>query len=201
MRRPGFPGAVALALPVAAAAAYWPALMGGLIWDDDGHVTRPDLRPLHGLRRIWFEPGATQQYYPLLHSAFWAEHRLWGDSVLGYHLLNAGLHAGAAWLLLAVLRVLSFPAPRLAAAIFALHPVCVESVAWISEQKNTLSAVLYLLSALAFLRFDATRRRPLYSWALGLFVLALLTKTVTATLPAALLVVLWWKRGKLSWKE
>src|SRR4051812_3993941 len=68
-------------------AIYWPALHAGFIWDDDAHVTRVDLRSLEGLGRIWFEPGATQQYYPLLHSAFWLEHRLWGDSPLGYHLV------------------------------------------------------------------------------------------------------------------
>ncbi len=85
--------------------------------------------------------------------------------------------------------------------MFALHPVCVESVAWISEQKNTLSAVFYLGAALLYLDFDRTRRRHLYSWALSLFVLALLTKTVTATLPAALLVVFWWCRGRLEWRR
>jgi tetratricopeptide (TPR) repeat protein len=181
-------------------AVYFPALHGGLLWDDDAHVTKPALRSLHGLWRIWFEVGATQQYYPVLHSSFWIEHRLWGDSVLGYHLANVVLHAGAACLLFLVLRSLSFPAPRLAALLFALHPVCVESVAWISEQKNTLSAAMYLGSALLYLRFDATRRRAFYSWALALFVLAVLTKTVTATLPAALLVTFWWRRGKLAWK-
>ena len=181
--------------------AYGPALTGGLLWDDDAHVTKAALRSLHGLWRIWFEAGATQQYYPLVHSAFWVEHRLWGDHVLGYHLANVAEHAAAAWLLWVILRVLDFPAPRLAALVFALHPVCVESVAWISEQKNTLSAVLYLASALVYLRFDATRRRNLYSAAFGLFVLALLSKSVTATLPAALLVVLWWRRGRLEWRR
>ncbi len=181
--------------------AYLPALRGGFLWDDDAHVTRQSLRSLHGLWRIWFEAGATQQYYPLLHSAFWIEHRLWGDSLLCYHLLNVALHAGAAWLLFALLRRLSFPVPRLAALLFALHPVCVESVAWISEQKNTLSAVFYLLSALTYLRFDEKPRKSLYFGAFALFVLALLTKTVTATLPAALLVVFWWRRGKLGWKR
>jgi tetratricopeptide (TPR) repeat protein len=181
--------------------AYVPALMGGFLWDDDAHVTRQALRSLHGLWRIWFEPGATQQYYPLVHSAFWAEHRLWGDSVFAYHLLNVVLHAGVAWLLFVILRTLSFPAPRVAALLFALHPVCVESVAWISEQKNTLSAVFYLLSALAYLRFDETRRKSPYLLALALFTLALLTKTVTATLPAALLVVFWWRRGRLGWRR
>jgi|CZKI01.1.fsa_nt_gi tetratricopeptide (TPR) repeat protein len=200
MRRPGFPGGVALALPIAALAAYWPALRGALVWDDDAHVTRPDLRSLHGLWRIWSEPGATQQYYPVLHSAFWAEHRLWGDSALGYHLVNVLLHLGAVLLLYRVLRRLSVAGALLGASMFALHPVCVETVAWISEQKNTLSTVLCLAAALAYLRFDGDRRRRWYALGTGLFCLALLAKSVTATLPAALLVVLWWKRGRLSWK-
>src|SRR5208337_5121761 len=128
----------------------------------------------------------------------WLEHRLWGDSVLGYHLLNVGLHAAAACLFAIVLLRILPAAQRertwtawLAAAVFALHPVCVESVAWISEQKNTLSLVFYLLSALAYLGFDGSRGRPgagrAYVLASLLFVAALLTKSVTATLPAALL--------------
>ena len=197
---PGAAGSAALLL-AATLAAYAPALTGSLLWDDDAHVTKPALRSLHGLWRIWFEAGATQQYYPLLHTAFWAEHRLWGDSVLAYHLVNVVLHATAAWLLILILRRLSFAAAILAGLVFALHPICVESVAWISEQKNTLSAVFYLGSALLYLDFDRTRRRSLYSWALGLFVLALLTKTVTATLPAALLVVFWWRRGRIEWRR
>jgi len=187
----------------ASLAAYWPMLQGGQIWDDDAHVTVPMLRSLHGLWRIWFELGATQQYYPVLHSAFWLEHRLWGDATLGYHLTNVFLHATAACLLAVILRRLwkREDAAWLAAFLFALHPVCVESVAWISEQKNTLSAVFYLLSALTYLRFDRERGRGTYVLALGLFILAVLSKSVTATLPAALLVVLWWQRGSLSWKR
>jgi len=181
--------------------AYLPALRGGLLWDDDHHITTPDLQSLHGLWRIWFDPGATQQYYPLLHSAFWIEHRIWGDSVLGYHLANVLLHATAAFLLLAILRRLSLPGAWLAGFMFALHPICVEAVAWISEQKSTLSGVLYLCSALAWLHFDQTRSKRKYFLATGLFVLALLSKTVTATLPAALLVVLWWKRGRVDWRR
>ena len=172
----------------------------GFVWDDEAHVPRPDLASLHGLWRIWSEPGATQQYYPVLYSAFWVQHRLWGYSALGYHLANVALHAAAACLLLRVLVRLSVPGALLAASAFALHPVCVESVAWISEQKNTLSAVFYLAAGLAYLRFDRDRRPRWYVFATLLFVLALLSKTVTATLPAALLVVLWWKRGRLSWK-
>jgi len=181
--------------------AYLPAFRGGLLWDDDAHVTRPALRSIHGLWRIWFDVGATQQYYPLLHSAFWIEHRLWGDSVLGYHLANVTLHAACAWLLVLILRGLAFPAPVLAGLIFALHPVCVESVAWISEQKNTLSTAFYLGAALLYLGFDETRSRSRYACASALFAMALLTKSVTATLPAALLVVFWWRRGRIGWRR
>ena len=181
--------------------AYWPALRGGLLWDDTAHVTRPELRSLRGLGRIWSELGATQQYYPLLHSAFWVEHRIWGDRVLGYHLTNLVLHVAAALLVVMIVRRLSLPGAWLAGFVFALHPVFANSVAWISEQKSTLSAVFYLGSALAYLYFDRDRWRTEYFLALGLFVLALLTKTVTATLPAALLVVFWWKRGRLDWKR
>lgn len=180
--------------------AYWPSIDGGLLWDDRGHVTALDLQSLSGLWRIWSELGATQQYYPLLHSAFWFEHRLWGDAVVGYHLTNLALHTAAAFLLVFILRRLSLPGAWLSAFIFALHPVCVNSVAWISEQKSTLSTVFYLAAALVYLGYEQTRRKPQYWLALGLFVLALLSKTVTATLPAALLVVLWWKYGRLRWK-
>ncbi len=181
--------------------AYLPALNGGLLWDDDGHVTRPDLQSLHGLWRIWFEIGSTQQYYPVLHSAFWVEHRLWGNAVLDYHLTNVGLHALAAVLVVVILRRLSVPGAWLAGFIFALHPVAVESAAWISEQKNTLSAIFYLSAAVAYLSFDRTRRKWAYFLASGLFGLALLSKSVTATLPCALLVVFWWQRGCLEWKR
>ena len=192
---------MAVLLLCATLAAYSPALNGGLVWDDDGHVTKPALQSLHGLGRIWFEVGATQQYYPMLHSAFWIEHRLWGDSVLGYHLTNVFLHVMAACLVVWIMRRLSLPGAWFAGFLFALHPVCVEAVAWIAEQKSTLSAVFYLGAAIAYLRFDQTRRKTLYFYALGLFVLALLSKTVTATLPAALLLVFWWQRKRVGWKR
>jgi protein O-mannosyl-transferase len=109
--------------------AYLPALKGTFLWDDDSHLTRPELQSLHGLWRIWFDLGATQQYYPLLHSAFWTEHRLWGDAPLGYHSVNLLLHGLAACLIMKIMRRLSLPGGFLASLIFALHPVCVEAVA------------------------------------------------------------------------
>ena len=196
------PGAwIGFALFLLTLVAYAPAMTAEFIWNDSDYVTAPELRSLAGLGRIWFEVGATEQYYPLLHSAFWLQHQLWGDSPTGYHLVNILLHATSACLLVAVLRRLAIPGAWLAGFIFALHPVYVESVAWISEQKNTLSLAFYLSAALLYLRFDQERRRSLYRAATAVFVLALLSKSVTATLPAALLVVLWWKRGRLEWKQ
>jgi tetratricopeptide (TPR) repeat protein len=194
--------ALILALTVG---CYWPALHGSLVWDDEAHVTRPALRSLEGLGQIWSNLHATQQYYPLLHTAFWLEHRLWGDSTLGYHLVNVLLHAMAAGLLVLILRRINVPGAGVAGVLFAVHPVCVESVAWISEQKNTLSLVLYLFASLAYLRFDARRGTPAatraYCAATLLFIMSLLSKSVTATLPAALIVVSWWRRGRLSWRR
>ena len=128
-------------------------------------------------------------------------HRLWGDATTGYHLTNIILHASSAWLLTVILRRLAIPGAFLAAVMFALHPVAVESVAWMTELKNTLSTVCYLAAALAYLRFDEKRRPAAYVRALALFTLGLLAKTVTAILPAVLLVVFWWKRGRIDWRR
>ena len=205
-RRLQTPAAVAAIFAVTLV-AYLPSLRGGLLWDDGSHITAHRLQTWGGLYRIWFQLGTTQQYYPILHSAFWIEHRLWGDSVIGYHLINLALHATAACLfglVLARLRPLQTGWPWaewLAAAVFALHPVCAESVAWISEQKNTLSLVFYLLSALAYLRFDRVRRPRWFALAFLLFTLALLSKSVTATLPAALLLLIALRRGELTFRR
>src|SRR5246127_984006 len=191
----------ALLLLILAAIAYLPALNGTPIWDDDAHITRSELRSWDGLAKIWTQPGNTQQYYPFVHTVFWLEHKLWGDAPLGYHLVNLLLHCISALLLLKILRRLEIPGGWLAAAIFVLHPVQVESVAWISELKNALSGVFYLSSGLIYLEFDRTRKLGPYLTAVALFLLGLLSKTVIATLPAALLVIFWWKRGKLSFKR
>jgi tetratricopeptide (TPR) repeat protein len=183
--------------------AYLPLLTTttGLLWDDAGHVTSPGLRALDGLWRIWTQIGATQQYYPVVHTAFWLQARLWGDNLTGYHLVNVLLHAGSATLLVAILRRLNVPGSLLAGLLFALHPVQVESVAWIAELKNTLSCVFFLGAALSYLRFDDTRARGAYLAALSLFGLAVLSKSVTATLPVGLLVALWYRRGALDWRR
>jgi tetratricopeptide (TPR) repeat protein len=176
--------------------SYLPALRGGFIWDDDQYVTaNPLLTAPGGLADIWLSPEKSPQYYPVTFTSFWIEHRLWGGDPAGYHTINLLLHALSALLLWRLLALLAIPGAPLAAALFALHPLQVESVAWVTERKNVLSGLLYLLSAFAFLRFagfgGAIRNRGRwYAAALALFALALLGKSVTATLPATLLILL-----------
>ncbi len=195
---------------------YWPALGGGFIWDDDLHVTgNLALRHVEGLRWIWLHPGwlpavrgyIPTQYYPLLHTSFWIDYQLWGLDPRGYHAVNVLLQVAVSLLVWRVLRRLEIPGALLAAAVFALHPVQVESVAWITERKNLLSALFSLAAALAYFRFSPPEREPAsgrsrdYILALLLFLLALLSKTVAVSLPVALGLVLWWKRGRLARRE
>ena len=202
------PWVAGVAVLLAVGVAYLPALQAGFIWDDDDYVTANEtLRSADGLRRIWFDVGATPQYYPLVHTTFWIEYRLWGLNPLGYHAVNVALHGLNAVLLGLLLRRLRVPGAWLAAAVFGLHPVHVESVAWITERKNVLSTACYLGSLLAYRRFarlgeaDGPRARGFYGLTLLLFALALFAKTVTCTLPAAILLLTWWKRGRLTWRD
>jgi len=193
---------LAIALVAMTLAAYWPAMQsGGFIWDDDDYVLEnKTLLDAGGLKDIWVSPKATPQYYPLVHTSYWIEYRMWELDPTGYHVTNVLLHALASILLWCLLRKLGIPGAWLAAALFAIHPVHVESVAWITERKNVLSVVFYLGAALAYVKWSNARaggqaRRSTYAIALILFVCALLSKTVTSTLPAALLLVAWWKDG------
>ncbi len=181
--------------------AYHPEWHGGFFWDESGYITKPDLRSLTGLARVWIQPTATLQYYPLLFSFFWLAHRLWGDLPTGYHFANILLHACVALLFVRLLQRLKIPGAWLAGIIFALHPVQVEAVSWISEIKSTLSGIFYLGSALVYLKYDQDRGKARYAVSFGLFVLGLLAKSAIMTLPAALLLIFWWQRGKLSWKR
>jgi len=191
-------------------AAYWPALDAGFVWDDDAYVIEnTTLRSVDGLRRIWLDFEATPQYYPMVHSTFWLEYQLWQLNPSGYHLMNILLHMLAAVLAWRVLAQLGLPGSWLAAAIFAVHPVHVESVGWITERKNVLSAVFYLVSLLAYLRaagigagpFDERSSRRLYALSLVAFACALLSKTVTGSLPAVILLLLWWQNGRIARRD
>ncbi len=188
-------------ISVAVFLVYFPAWNAGFVWDDDAHITTTAFRSWYGLWKIWFEVGSVQQYYPLVHTVSWLEYKLFADVPNGYHFVNIGLHALNAVLIALILKRLRIPGAYLASALFALHPVMVESVAWITEIKNTLSGAFYFGAVLAYLRFDESRRRSWYILALGFFVAALLSKTTAASLPGALLVIFWWKKGRLSWKD
>jgi tetratricopeptide (TPR) repeat protein len=180
---------------------YALAWNGQPIWDDEIHITRPELRSLHGLVRIWSDPAAAPQYYPVLHTLFWLEYKLWDGSVLPYHLVTIFFHALLALLVMLILRRLNVPGAWLAALVFALHPVHVESVAWLSEIKNTMSGALAAAAMLAYLKYDQDRHPFAYLAALLFFVAALLTKTAVVALPIVLLILFWWKRGSLGWRR
>ncbi|MES1213576.1 MAG: tetratricopeptide repeat protein [Singulisphaera sp.] len=190
---------------------YAPVLSAGFIWDDEENiVTNETLRSLDGLRQMWPVPRSIQQYYPLMYTRYWLEYHVWGLAPAGYHLVNIALHATAVLLVWRVLVRLSVPGAWLAAALFAVHPVVVESVAWVTERKNVLSLSLALVSMLCWLRFaladeaqaeassNAARRWRWYALSLVVFALALTAKTVVVTLPPVLLVLQWWRQGRIT---
>jgi protein O-mannosyl-transferase len=233
---PGRAWSFCLLLVAVTLLAYLPGLTGKFVWDDDAWTS--NLSRLtgnwSGLLTMWSNPRALQQYYPLTGTTFWLDHQLWGDWTLPYHVENVLLHACAALLFWRLLRRLAVPGAWLAAAVFALHPVMVESAGWITERKNVLSLVLYLGALLAYVRFAHQSRagvspappetspselgsrdacptltahpshhpaRPWYWAALLLFLCAYLSKATAFSLPAVLLLLAWWKRGRIRWRE
>ncbi len=205
-------------IAVTAFLAYFPSLSGGFLWVDDGLVTNNRLiRASDGLYRIWCTTEAVD-YWPLTNSTFWIEWRLWGMNSTAYHVANLVLHIAAALLIWLILRKLSLPGAFLAALIFAVHPVNVQSVAWIAQRKNTLAMFFFLLSILWYLKqfsssccdnAQRSRHTPCaaparevcgliidrwYCLSLLAFVLAMLSKGSVAVLPLLLLGIVWWLR-------
>jgi protein O-mannosyl-transferase len=185
--------------------AYQPAWHGGFLWDDDYYIINNELLTApNGWQRIWFSLDSPSQYFPLTYSTFRIEHALWGLNTTGYHWLNLLLHVANALLVWAVLARLGVPGAWLAAAIFALHPVQVESVAWITERKNVLMGFFFLLTLLAWIAFvDEQNRRPwiFYCLALIFYVLALSAKATACTLPAALFLILWLQKKPITMRR
>src|SRR5437016_4163935 len=182
--------------------AYRPAWNGGFLWDDDDYIIKNDLLTASdGLRRIWFSLDSPSQYFPLVYTIFRIERALWDLNPSGYHWVNLLLHVANALLVWWLLVRLNVPGAWLAGAIFALHPVQVESVAWITERKNVLMGFFFLLTLLAWIGFiDERTKRPwrFYVLALGLYVLALSAKSTACTLSAALLLILWLQKRPIT---
>jgi len=179
-------------------ACFWPALRGGWLWDDDLEIVRsPFIRAAGGWWKPWVSP-AGMDYFPLKDTLHWFQWRLWGDAVLGYHVSNVCLHLLSALLLWRLLDKLGAPQAWLGGLLFAVHPVAVESVAWISEFKNTASFPPLLLGLGAWVDYDE-RRRPRDLWlALAWFVVAMLCKTSVVMLPFFLLLLAWWRRRRIG---
>jgi tetratricopeptide (TPR) repeat protein len=207
--------------------AYYPSLQGGFILDDGILLTDNYLiKASDGLYRFWFTTQASE-YYPVTNTLFWIEWRIWGMNPTGYRAVNLALHIIDTLLIWFILRKLSIPGAFLAAMIFAVHPVNVESVVWISQLRNVLTLFFFLLSIWCYLKADmptasvgmapprshggpwervtspwslAPSPRPLFYWlSLSLFILALLSKGSSAVLPALLLGIIWWRRGVKKW--
>ena len=174
-------------------AAYSPAFRAGFIWDDDDHLTNnPAMTSPDGLKQIWSSLRVSR-YYPLTLTTFWVERRLWGLNPLPYHAVNIALQAANAVLLWLLLRQLKVPGAWAAAAVWAVHPVNVESVAWVTELKNLQSGLFFLLALLAF-----ESELPVLATLCG--VAAMLSKPSTVVLPAVMLLIAWWRERK-DWRR
>ena len=183
------------------AVSYLPALSGGFVWDDVIFSEEPVIHSPQGLRSIWFSPADIRNeghYWPLVYSSFWLEHKLWGLQPAGYHAVNILLHLLNCLLLWRLLARLRVPAAAVIAAVFAVHPLHVESVAWIIERKDVLSALFYLSAVLTWIRFAQNPAPGRYALALVLFGSGLLAKSVVVTLPLALLIWHWWRYGRVT---
>ena len=181
---------------------YAPAFRGELIWDDQWYITvDPLVSDLNGLWKFWFRPGTWVEYYPIQETVLWLQYHFWGENTLGYHLTNVALHivnALLVWWLFAKLR-LRFA--WIGGLIFAIHPVQVESVAYISELKNVLSLPCFILSMGAWIDYEESHARHDYNKALGLYIVAMLCKISMAPFAAVILLYAWWKRGRIGWGD
>ena len=191
-----------VALGLLVVVSYLPAMLwGGFIWDDNLCIKVDPVREVSGLQQIWFSPSAIEEehhYWPLVYTTFWLEHKLWGFAPAGYHIVNVLLHLANTLLLWHLLRRLAVPGAWVVAAVFAVHPLHVESVAWIIERKDVLSGLFYLAAVLAWMRFLEQPNSRRYVWSLVLYAAGLLSKSIVVTLPATLLIWHWWKQGRVT---
>jgi hypothetical protein len=175
---------------------YLPAMRSGFVWDDDAMLTDNIVLKPHGLYNSWL---TTEQpnYWPVTWTSYWLEHRIWKLNPAGYHLTNILIHALCALLIWRILKRMNIPAALPSAMIFAVHPVNVESVAWIAQRKTILAMLFFLMSLLLYLKSEERPSRGLYGASVLAFVLAVLSKGSIVALPVVLLLYAWWRRGKI----
>jgi len=199
-RRDCFAG---LLLVFAALAVYLRVWHAGFIWDDEMHLTNnPAIVGPLGLWDIWTSRAA--RICPLVLTTFWVEHAAWGLNPLPYHVVNVLMHGACAVALWRALQGLRVRGAWMGAALWALHPVQVETVAWVTELKNTQSCLFYLLAILFFVKWTgagaAGRRARDYALALLFAALAMASKSSTVVLPLVLGLCAWWTEGRLAWR-
>ena len=189
----------ALALCAMVFASFFPVVNAGLVWDDNLFIAGP-VQEWNGIWDIWFNPSELRErhYWPLTYSTFWLEHKIWGLEPTGFHVVNVLLHAANTLLLFRIVLRLSIPGSWFIAAIFAVHPLHVESVAWVIQRKDVLSGLFYLLSASAWIDFAKSGRMARHRMSVAFYGLGLLSKSVAVTLPAALLILQWWRKGRIE---
>ena len=199
---PWRPTLQALALAAATLWIYWPALHGGWLWDDDRLITEnPQLNDLNGLWNTWFKPGSQVDYYPIEQTVLWIEWQLWHNDTLWFHAITLAFHLGSALLVWRLFHKMGLRLAWLGGLLFAIHPVQVESVAWLAELKNTLSLPPLLLAMCFYLEYEERHKISAYLWALGLFCVALLCKMTVVMFPVVILLHAWWKRGRIVWND
>jgi len=197
----------ALVLVLVAVIFYIPALKAGFVWDDDALTNNPLIKSSwEGFKGIWLKPSIIPReahYWPLVYTSFWLEYRLWSFHPAGYHLVNVVLHALNGLLVWIILKRLKLKHSWFMAAVFAVHPIHVESVAWIIERKDVLSACFFLCSFLFFTRFYNTDKKRHFYYLLSLvfFICALLSKSIVIGLPLVFLLWIWWKRARITRKD
>ena len=196
-----------LALFVLVAVIYFPATRAGFVWDDSIMRDLKAVSTWGGIWDLWFDPASAYvqggrwregHYWPLLYTTFWIEHKLWGFSPAGYHVVNILIHFANTVLLWRLLARLAVPGAWFAAAVFAAHPLHAESVAWIMARKDMLATLFCLVSLLMWLRFIESPSRGRYASALLLFAAAMLSKSVVVVFPVTFLILQWWKEGSIT---
>ena len=180
---------------------YTPVYHGEWLWDDDYLITaNPAMRSVDGLWRLWFAPS-TADFLPLTLSFLWMQWQFFGMDPTGYHIVSILLHAlGACFLWMLLVRT-KISGAWLAAMLFAVHPLCVESVSWVAEQKNTFSLPFFLLAAFFYVTFDQRESRKAYIFALLSFLAAMLSKSSVVMFPFLILLYAWWQRGTISRRD